>query len=121
MIGMMIATYQMFVDMEIDDPDFLKTQEAEIKAFQKENEDESRGPPKRWKRRLMEYVNKIVMNVFVCGSPNMIDLALAIFAPCFVSIQTMQVAKVEHLFGTIMSAIFFFGFILFHVLEAAER
>eukprot|EP00492_Amphilonche_elongata_P003124 TRINITY_DN3434_c0_g1_i1.p1 TRINITY_DN3434_c0_g1~~TRINITY_DN3434_c0_g1_i1.p1 ORF type:complete len:283 (-),score=61.51 TRINITY_DN3434_c0_g1_i1:68-808(-) len=32
MIGMMIATYQMFTDMELDDPEFLKTQEAEMKA-----------------------------------------------------------------------------------------
>merc|ERR1719499_918561 len=78
MIGMMVATYQMFIDMERDDPDFLKTQEAEIRAAKKADV-EAHGEPRRWKRRLLEYVNNTIVGLFTCGKPNGIDLVKAIF------------------------------------------
>jgi len=120
MIGMVIATYQMFIDMERDDPDFMKTQNAQVEAAAKERSLQ-KGPERRWKRRLLEYVNNTVMGVVCCGKPNIVDLLKAIVFPCLVDYETLTAAAMEPWFGTVLSAVFFFLFILFHVLEAAER
>merc|ERR1719158_26937 len=69
MIGMMIATYQMFHDMELEDPDFLKTQQAQIDAANAERLTKF-GTPRRWKRRVLEYVNKTIVGIVTCGRPN---------------------------------------------------
>jgi len=120
MIGMMIATYQMFIDMERDDPDFMKTQNEAVKQAAEESS-HKRGQERRWKRRLLEYVNNTVMGVIFCGKPNIVDLMKAIIFPCLVDYETLTAASMDPWFGTILSAIFFFLFILLHILEAAER
>jgi Cys-rich protein (TIGR01571 family) len=120
MIGMMIATYQMFIDMELADPDFLKTQQAQIDAANQQRR-EKFGTPRRWKRRLLEYVNKTIVGVVTMGRPNIIDFAKALFVPCMVDYETLVSAGLNPMFGTITAGVFFFGFILFHFLELAER
>lgn len=120
MIGMVIATYQMFIDMERDDPDFLKTQKAQIEQAAKERSVQ-RGQERRWKRRLLEYVNNTIMGVLCCGKPNIVDLAKAIFFPALVDYETLTTASMEPWFGVVLSATFWFLFILLHCLEAAER
>jgi len=120
MIGMMIATYQMFIDMERDDPDFMKTQNAQVEQAAKERSLQ-RGEERRWKRRLLEYVNNTIMGVLCCGKPNIVDLMKAIFFPSLVDYETLTTAAMEPWFGVVLSATFWFLFILLHCLEAAER
>lgn len=120
MIGMMIATWQMFIDMEREDPDFMKTQEAEMAEAAKQRS-KTRGPERRWKRRLLEYVNQTIMGVLCCGRPNVLQLLKAIVAPCLVDFESLTRAQMDPWIGTTLSAIFFFLFVLFHILEAAER
>ena len=56
----------MFIDMELADPDFLKTQQAQIDAANQQRR-EKFGTPRRWKRRLLEYVNKTIVGVVTMG------------------------------------------------------
>jgi len=123
MIGMMVATYQMFIDMEIDDPDFMENQQRLIDAA---NADElaKNGKPRRFKRRILEYVNNTIMSIlcFCKGEqPGALKTLIAIFAPSYVDAQTMTAVGLNPLFGAIMSALFFFCWILFEILELAER
>jgi len=120
MIGMMIATYQMFIDMEIANPDFLKTQQAQIDAANEKRRGQF-GAPRRWKRRVLEYVNKTLVGVVTFGKPNALDFVKALFLPFMVDSDSLSMAGMNPMFGTVMGGIFFFCWILFHFLELAEE
>jgi len=120
MIGMMVATYQMFVDLETDNPNFLEDQAEMIKqkTVQKEK-------PIRFKRRILEYVNNTIMSILCCccrgGEPGPCKTLIAIFAPSYVDAQTMIASGINPWFGAVSSAVFFFMWILFDIVDAAEE
>jgi len=136
MIGMMVATYQMFVDMEIENPRFLEEQAEMIarKSAQKEK-------PRRFKRRILEYVNNTVMSILcLCRGeqPGPLKTAIAIAAPSYVDSQTMKdfdfskevtmedgskkvVQTYSPTIQVVLSAAFFFMWILFHIVDVAEE
>jgi len=119
MIGMMVATYQMFVDMEIDNPNFLEDQAAMIKAKTAEKE-----KPIRFKRRILEYVNNTIMSILCAcrgGEPGPLKTIIAIFAPSYVDAQTMIASGLNPWFGAVTGAVFFLCWIVFHLADAGEE
>jgi len=123
MIGMMVATYQMFVDLEIENPTFLEDEKALIAAKEAEVM-KTRGKPKKFKRRVLEYVNNTIMSILcMCRGekPGVMKTAIAIVAPSWIDAQTMIAAGLNPMFGAIASAAFFILWIAFHLADLAEE
>jgi len=118
MIIMMIATWQMFQDMEKEDPEWQKKQNDAIEAAKLDQ-----VKTREFGRRLFEsadYTLTAALSPCMDAGKGLLNFMMATVAPCMMIGRTNSALGIESR-GMIYSGIFFFGFIFLHIMETVER